>query len=342
METLLSRVPRITLSGSSSHEPVSGHKSGRLPGRSSTEVSVSRRALPFFSNRLRLDGDLHFPDGDGGPGAPYPAVIACSGYQGLKVIHPERFARALTPLGLAVFVFDYRGFGWSEGERGRLVPQEWVEDVRAAIDRLHAVAEVDATRLGLLGWGLGGGVVVAEAATDARVKAVACLNGIGDGARSTRDLHDEASYNRLLTRIETDRVRRSTEGRSEITDPWDIIRIDLDGRTDQYVEKELYKFPGFGSGVTLESADFLLRFSPEKVVHDIAPRPLFIVHGSQNRLHAPLEAQRLYDCAGEPKQLELLEGSGHTEWMSDDHPVFQHVVGLLSDFFFRALSPDQG
>ena len=47
---------------------------------------------PFFSSGLRLDADLHLPD-DGGSGAPYPVVIPASGYQGLKVIHPERFAR---------------------------------------------------------------------------------------------------------------------------------------------------------------------------------------------------------------------------------------------------------
>ena len=121
---------------------------------------MTSRPLPFFSSGLRLDADLHLP-GDGGTGAPYPVVIACSGYQGQKIIHPERFARALNPLGYAVLAFDYRGFGSSEGERGRLVPQEWAEDVRAGVDRLTAVAEVDASRLALVGWGLGGGVVIA-------------------------------------------------------------------------------------------------------------------------------------------------------------------------------------
>lgn len=64
--------------------------------------------LPFFSTGLRLDADLHVPE-DGGAAAPYPVVVAASGYQGLKVIHPERFARALTRRGFAVLAFDYRG-----------------------------------------------------------------------------------------------------------------------------------------------------------------------------------------------------------------------------------------
>jgi uncharacterized protein len=298
---------------------------------------MTTRPLPFFSNGLRLDADLHLPDDDAA-GAPYPVVIACSGYQGQKVIHPQRFARALNPLGYAVLAFDYRGFGLSEGERGRLVPQEWAEDIRAGIDRLGAVGDVDLARLALAGWGLGGGVVVAEAAEDPRVRAVACLNGIGDGTRSTRAMHDEASWSSLLRRIEADRARRTTTGRSEITDPWDIVRLDLDGRTDGYVEEQLYRAPGFGTGVTLESAEYLLRFAPERMVARLAPRPLLIVHGAQNELHRPVEARSMFDNAGEPKRLELLENSGHTEWMFDDNPTFKRVVGLLEEFLEMALA----
>lgn len=299
------------------------------------EESVTSRPLPFFSSGLRLDADLHLPD-DGGAGAPHPVVIPSSGYQGLKVIHPERFARALTARGYAVLAFDYRGFGLSEGERGRLVPQEWAEDLRAAVDRAASTEKLDAERIGLLGWGMGGGVVVAEAAEDPRVKAVACCNGIADGTRSTRNMHDEHTWNSLLRRIGGDRGHRTTTGRSEITDPWDIVRLNLDDRTDGYVGEELYKAPGFGSGVTLESADYLLRFSPERVVERISPRPLLIVHGAENQLHKAVEARSLYEHAAEPKRLELLEGRGHTEWMFDSDPTFTHVVEQLDSFYADA------
>lgn len=296
-------------------------------------MSVS--PLPFFSSGLRLDADLYLPD-DGGAGAPYPVVIPSSGYQGLKVIHPERFARVLTERGYAVLAFDYRGFGTSEGERGRLVPQEWAQDLRAAVDRVSTVEEIDSDRIGLLGWGMGGGVVVAEAAEDDRVGAVAAVNGIADGARSTRNMHDDESWRSLLERVAADRGRRSEWGRSEITSPWDIVRLDRDGRTDGYVGAELYRAPGFGAGVTLESADMLLRFSPESVAHRIAPRPLLVVHGGANELHKPEEARSLYAHADEPKRLEIIEGAGHTEWMFDDHPTFRALVDQLDGFFADA------
>ena len=294
------------------------------------------RTMPFCSSGYRLDADLHLPD-DGGAGAPYPVVIPASGFQGLKVIHPERFARALTALGYAVLAFDYRGFGESEGERGRLVPQEWAQDVRAAVDRVCVEPDLDAGRVSLLGWGLGGGVVVAAAADDPRVRAVAAVNAVADGNRSTRNMHDEDSWRRLLERIAADRGRCATFGRSEITSPWDIVRLDLDDKTDGYVGEELYKAPGFGAGVNLESADYLLRFSPETVAHRLAPRPVLIVHGEENRLHRPEEARALYAHADEPKELILLDGVGHTEWMFDEHPVFRGLVDHLDRFFVESL-----
>jgi alpha-beta hydrolase superfamily lysophospholipase len=302
---------------------------------------MTARPLPFFADGLRLDADLHLPPGAPGK-TPPPVLVAASGYLGLKVLHPERFARALTPRGYAVLTFDYRGFGASEGERGRLAPQDWAEDIRAAVDRLHGCELVDAGRIGLLGWALGGGVVIAEASEDPRVRAVVAVNAIGDGTRATRNMHDEASWNRLLQRIEDDRVRRATLGRSEIASPWDIVRLDLDARTSPYVLDELYKAPGYGSGVTLQSGDLLLRFSPERVVARLAGRPLLIVHGDSNRLHLPEEAQSLFDRAGEPKRLVYLEGAGHTEWMFDDHPTFHRLVDVVDEFFSDALqvTPD--
>ncbi|HXH77177.1 alpha/beta hydrolase [Nocardioides sp.] len=296
--------------------------------------------LPFFSDGHRLDADLHLPD-DGGAGGPYPIVIVASGYQGLKVIHPERFARALTPRGYAVLAFDYRGFGLSEGERGRLVAQEWVLDVRAAVDRVCAHPDLDADKVALIGWGLGGGVVVAEAADDPRVKVLASCNGIADGYRSTKKMHDDASWTSLLDRIEADRGRRTEHGRSEITSPWDIVRLDLDGQTDGYVGEELYKAPGFGAGVNLESADYLLRFRPVDHAARLTDQPLLVVHGENNQLHKLEEGEALFAAAQGAKQLEVLEGKGHTEWMFDEDPTFKSMTDVIDAFFRKGLGLSQ-
>jgi hypothetical protein len=293
-----------------------------------------RRPVSFFSARLRLDGDLYLPE-DIPPGARLPAVIPCSGYSGLKDIHPARFARALVPHGYACLAFDYRGFGASEGERGRLVPQEQVEDVRAAVSFLASVPEVDGDRIALLGWALGGGVVIAEAADDARVRAVVACNPIGDGERSTREMHTVETWSTLLDRISADGDRRAVSGVSELVSPFDIVV--LDEVTRPYVETELYKTAGYGAAVSLESGEQLLRFRPEASVGRISPRPLLLVHGEDNRLHLPAESLELHRRAQEPKELVLVAGAGHTEWMHDEHPTFLEIAGVIRRFLDASL-----
>ena len=106
---------------------------------------MQRRSVHVFSDRFRLDGDLYLPDGP--VDRPLPAVVSASGCTGFKDIHPARFARVLTPHGYACLAFDYRGHGYSEGERGRLAPQEQVEDVRSAVSFMAALPEIDGERV---------------------------------------------------------------------------------------------------------------------------------------------------------------------------------------------------
>jgi alpha-beta hydrolase superfamily lysophospholipase len=284
----------------------------------------------FESSGLSLDGDLHLPE-SAASGAGLPGLIVCSGYQGLKDIHPARFARTLVPAGYVCLGFDYRGFGKSEGARGRLVPQEQAEDVRAAVGFLENIPEIDPGRIGLLGWGLGGGVVIAAAAEDSRVRAVVAVNAIGDGERATRSTHDPHTWKELLARIAADRGREN----SELVAPFEILR--LDGETSEYAADELARYDGFGIPVSLESADSMLRFRPEESVAAIAPRPLLLVHGADNRLNPASESAELYRRAREPKDLVVLDGVGHTEWMYDGNPTFARLVGIVRRFLEDSL-----
>jgi uncharacterized protein len=291
----------------------------------------NRESIRFFSDGQRLDGELWHPPTAACSGV----VIACSGYLGLKGLQPARFARALVPRGYACLFFDYRGFGFSDGERGRLIPEEQVEDIRAAVDYLHSRNDTASLPIVLLGWGLGGALVIAEAAHDQRVAAVVALNAIADGYRTTRALHDDESWVSLMDRLERDRLERVRHGRSGLIPAFDVVR--LHGSTLDYVETELYKDSGFGFPVTCQASDRLLRFSVEHLVGRIAPRPLFLGHGTANDLYSIEEAQRLYELAGEPRELRLLEGAGHSEWMHDGHETLQRLIDLISDFLQRSV-----
>jgi alpha-beta hydrolase superfamily lysophospholipase len=292
---------------------------------------MNRESVRFFSDGLRLDGEFWYARS-----APATAVVVpCSGYLGLKGLQPARFARALVAHGYPCLTFDYRGFGFSDGERGRLVPGEQVEDIRAAVDCLSNRDDTASAPVVLLGWGLGGALVIAEAADDSRVVAVVAINAIADGYRTTRALHDDASWAHLTARLDQDRVQRLRFGRSTLIPAFEVVR--LQGSTRHYVETELAKDAGYGFPVTCQASEHLLRFSVEHLVGRIAPRPLFLAHGAANDLYSPEEAQRLYELAGEPRELHLLDGVGHSEWMHDDHKTFRQLIGLITDFLQRSL-----
>jgi pimeloyl-ACP methyl ester carboxylesterase len=53
--------------------------------------------------------------------------------------------------------------------------------------------------------------------------------------------------------------------------------------------------------------------SPEEVIGKIAPTPVLLVHGEDDRLFPPAHARALYDAAREPKRLMLGAPFGHAE-----------------------------
>ncbi len=44
---------------------------------------------------------------------------------------------------------------------------------------------------------------------------------------------------------------------------------------------------------------------------EIAPRPLLLVHGSEDEVVGVTHAHKLYGRAGEPKQIIIIDGAGH-------------------------------
>ncbi|MCK4698584.1 MAG: prolyl oligopeptidase family serine peptidase, partial [Dehalococcoidia bacterium] len=51
--------------------------------------------------------------------------------------------------------------------------------------------------------------------------------------------------------------------------------------------------------------------SPLKYVSGIAPRPLLLLHGSQDEVVDVSHAYRLYAQADEPKEIVVIDGAGH-------------------------------
>ncbi|HEU5194396.1 MAG TPA: alpha/beta hydrolase, partial [Methylomirabilota bacterium] len=104
-----------------------------------------KKAVNFYSEGFRLVGDIYYPDSLK-PGTRRAGVVLCHGYTGVKDLYLPDNARVLNEVGYVVLVFDYKGWGDSEGPRSRLAPYSRVADVQAALTFLGSQPEVDPAR----------------------------------------------------------------------------------------------------------------------------------------------------------------------------------------------------
>lgn len=120
----------------------------------------------FPSDQSVCSADLFLPATTRKP----PVVLLAQGYAAERGFGTQGIIRALVEAGMAVFAFDYRGFGQSAEIRGcpRQLVDPWrqLEDWRAALDFLPALQTVDASRIGLWGSSFAGGHVIAVAGSD--------------------------------------------------------------------------------------------------------------------------------------------------------------------------------
>jgi dipeptidyl aminopeptidase/acylaminoacyl peptidase len=73
---------------------------------------------------------------------------------------------------------------------------------------------------------------------------------------------------------------------------------------------------------------------PVNVVDRIAPRPLLVIHGTEDRRITEEQARRLFAAAEEPKSLWLVEGANHSGIRT---PVLDTLAPDVIAFFDRAL-----
>jgi hypothetical protein len=150
---------------------------------------MSEETVTFPSAGLRLSGVVRVPEGVK-PGERRAAFLVLHGFGSNKnsptMLGPSK---VLGDLGYVTLRFDMRGCGDSEGERGRVICLEQVEDTRNALAFLAQHPAVDGKRIGVIGSSFGGAVAVYSGGVNPRVAAVISNGGWGHGERKFRGQH---------------------------------------------------------------------------------------------------------------------------------------------------------
>ncbi len=228
------------------------------------------RAVKLQVDGIDIAGRLYLPGGK----AAYPAVCICHGIPSGRPPDPSdggypALAERVCGEGFAVLIFNFRGAGESGGNLDMV---GWTRDLKAAIDFLWGLPEIDRSHLYLCGFSAGAAVSVYVAAQNERISGVAaCACPV---QFTLVEANDPQS---LLQRFRSIGVIRD-ENFPQSIEAW---------------------FEGFR------------QVSPIQFVAGISPRPLLIVHGSKDEAVDVNHAYRLYGQAKEPKRLVVIDGAGH-------------------------------
>ncbi len=288
-----------------------------------------QRHVSFYSDGLKLDGVLSLPD-DLQPGQKRPGVAICHGFTQHKEIFSLAYGEAMARHGFIGLSFDYRGFGGSEGQRGRLIPLEQVKDARNALSFLQTVEEVDPERLGLLGTSFGGAVVLHVGAFDQRPKAIVCFDGIGRGRRWLRSQRRQYEWVEFLERLERDRLRRVRTGQSEYVDVGEINFYGPESRAAHEERKQ--KYPEWQDTLPLETGEKVIEFNPEQFASRIPPRALLVIYDVNPRGHTAEEALPIFRAAAEPKKLVPIP-KGPYQYSHYVGAELEHWIAISADWY---------
>jgi uncharacterized protein len=294
---------------------------------------MATEEVRFYSHGVSLAGTLMLPDGVSSE-RPVAAVVQGPGWLGLrdaKLYQP--YHDALLAAGIAMFVFDYRGFGDSDGDATYLDPRTQVEDYSSAATYLETRPEIDPRRLGAFGsGGTGGGNAIMAAALDPRFKAQVSQVPIADGRDWLRRMRREHEWLEFLEELRLDRLERVRTGKGAMVAPRDGIMVRTPERKVTKVKADVdHRIPEL---VALASAEAIFEYQPIAVVDRIAPRASMFICVEHDWTTPEDHSFALYEKAGGPKRLVVQTGTTHY----GAYAQYRHVVApMIVDWFERYL-----
>ncbi len=277
---------------------------------------------------LKLSGTIHIPD-DLEPGEQRPGFIVLHGFgsnsDAGNAIAP---ATMLCDWGYVTLRFDMRGCGKSDGEFGRIICLDQVEDTQHALSFFRDRPEVLEDRVGLIGSSFGAAVSLYTAGIDERAAAVVSAVAWGNGETKFRAQHSAPeAWARFTGMLVAGAAHRKRTGESMMVSRYDIVPIPEHLR-GHLATNSVMEFP-------VETAQSMLDFRADDVVGRIAPRPLLLMHAANDSVCPSSQSIELFRRAGQPSELHLLADVDHFMFAEGNVRARDILSGWLRLYFPR-------
>ncbi len=276
-----------------------------------------RQNIAFLSHGQNISGHLYFPENFK---ATLPVVILCHTFCGIKDWLLPAYATFFARHGYAALTFDYRGFGQSQGESGRFIPERQVEDILAAIDYITDLDSIDADRIALWGSFFGGVNAIVATACDKRVKCLIAQLAFANGSQLlTHNLteNDKLRFYQTLTKMQE---TKDATGR-EMMVP--VSKVLTDCASADFYKEHREQFPALGIKIPYLTTASILLLKPEQYIKDITA-PILLVGAEHDTVNPEGAITQLYDLVQEPKKLYIETGAAHYEMYSGN--CFAHCA----------------
>jgi pimeloyl-ACP methyl ester carboxylesterase len=274
-------------------------------------------SVSFRSDGRQLAGLIDLPP-DMAQGERRPTLLILHGFGSNKNSgFCKLAARFLNSLGYVTLRFDMPGCGDSEGERGRVICLEQVQACRDALDFLQTRPEGDPDRIAVLGHSFGAAVAVYAAGVEPRLAACLSCGGWGDGETKFRAQHASPEAWQKFTDMMAEGRRLKAQGQSLMVSRFDIVNVPkhLHGN---FAPGSIFEFP-------FAVVESMYSFRAIDVVHQIAPRPLLLIHPAEDSVTPTQQSIDLFMRAGQPADLHLIADADH--WiLSEDDPLVMDVL----------------
>jgi alpha-beta hydrolase superfamily lysophospholipase len=289
-----------------------------------------KKNVEFYSEGSLIKGILYCPD-DFDEKSEIPAVVLCHGFAGVKELLLPEYARTFSSNGYAALVFDYRGFGESEGERGKLSPHAQITDIRNAITFIQSLPGIASEKLALWGTSFGGANAIAAAARDKRIKCLSVQLTFGDGERVITGSLTEEEKQKLtatLMKVWTKTVTQNKVMRVPIS------RVLTDEQSIEFYNKTVEKFPDLNIKIPFLTLKETMEHKPEQYLPGIHI-PILVIGAENDKVNPKEESEIIYQKANSPKELYMVKGATHYELYEGEK--FKEVVARQIAWFDKYL-----
>ncbi|GLQ98072.1 UilS family quorum-quenching N-acyl-homoserine lactonase [Dyella mobilis] len=262
----------------------------------------------------------------------YPVVVLCHGFCGVQDLLLPQFAEAFAHAGYAAVTFDYRGFGRSGGDPGRLVPALQIEDILEVVRWVRTREELDGERIGLWGTSLGGGHVMGAAMRTEDIRCIVSQLAFADGKQVVAGAMSHEEKLAFADTLERMQAKKESTGRETMVS---LPRVLSDEQSKAFYEKYRADHPSLDIKIPFLTVREMFRYRPAETAAQVTCPTLVIVAG-RDKVNPPEQGIALYEAsAAAEKALHVEETATHYDLYEGDH--FDRAVTLQLDWFERHL-----